>query len=709
MIGAIMNILFNCIAYMHDPVFLALSVITLVCGAVVTLRLFARVRRTENDIRILWLALAGLIGGGTIWSTHFVAMIAYESDFILGYEPVLTFTSLIIAITATTLGFLIASVTKQSYVIEFGGVVLGLGISAMHYTGMMAMKVHGALEWSTVPVIISLITGCFFGAITVNRIARPITRFCKYGGALSFVLAVASMHFVSMSGMTILPSNIQLETPNLISKEFLGIGAFTVMALLLAVSFITNLIDMKTTEVTSKHYEHLALHDPLTGSLNRRGCEQFLDKIIAVGTDDTAGIAVLAVDLDDFKEINEVHGHTTGDHLLCAINERISNVLGNNETLARFGADEFIAIKSSIYTEREAKEFAKRISKAISNPLFKDDLDISTSASIGFSFFPHHGDTSAQLIEKAKLAMYHSKSNGKNGISAYEKSMGEANKERNTLALELSQSIKNGELEVYYQLQNDTHTRAITGVEALLRWNHPTRGIVSPAIFIPIAEENGFICEIGDWVLKQACKQASQWSVPIKVAVNVAPRQLTDRDLPKKVHAILLETGLSPSRLEIEITESGIIADTALALHSIRQLKTLGVKLAMDDYGTGYSSLFTLQNFPFDKIKIDREFIKEINTNKQSSAIVQSTLILGDSLDIPILAEGVETEEHLQFLSKQGCQEVQGYLFGKPMPNSNLVKILDDQAAKANNVAKLNRKPATVTNRSEARRLQAVS
>lgn len=680
--------LFNCIALMHDPVFLALSVLTLISGSVITLRLFARVRRTENDIRILWLVLAGIIGGGTIWSTHFVAMIAYESDFILGYEPMLTITSLIIIVCTTTLGFLISSVSKQSYFIEAGGVVIGLGISTMHYVGMSAMKVHGAIEWSTVPVVLSILFACLFGAISVNRIARPITRFCKYGGAMGFVLAVASMHFISMSGLQILPSNINLQMPPLISKEFLGIGAFIVMGLLLLISFITNLIDMKTTEVTSKHYEHLAHHDPLTGSLNRHGCEQYLENIMALRSDDTAGIAVLAIDLDDFKEINELHGHTNGDYLLCAVNERISEVLTDNETLARFGADEFIAIKAGIFTEREAREFAKRIANTISKPVFNDDIDLSTTASIGFSFFPHHGDTSVQLIGKAKLAVSHAKSKGKNCIAIYEKEMGEANKERNTIALELSQAIKNGELEVYYQLQNDTHTRAITGVEALLRWNHPERGMVSPAIFIPIAEENGFIEEIGDWVLKQACAQASQWAMPVKVAVNVASRQLADRDLPKKVQQILNDTGLPPNRLEIEITESGIIADTSLALHSIRQLKNLGVKLAMDDYGTGYSSLFTLQNFPFDKIKIDREFIKEINTNKQSSAIVQSTLILGNSLDIPVLAEGVETEEHLKLLRKHGCKEVQGFLFGKPMPNHELVKILNIEATKEAAIAK---------------------
>lgn len=672
--------LLSCIAYEHDPVFLVLAVMTLILGSVVTMRLFARVRRTQKDIRLLWLILAGLIGGGTIWSTHFVAMLAYESNLIIGYDPVLTIVSLFIVIATTTFGFYIASLTQRSYLIEIGGLILGLGISVMHYTGMAAIHLSGIYEWDSSFVVFSVIFGGAFGVIATNRIARPTTRFCRQGSALAFCLAVGLMHFTGMSGFTLTPLDLNLEVSELISDEILGTGVVVVMALLFLTTFITSMIDLKNAEATSEHYKHLALHDPLTGVANRLGCEQYLAKILSVTVDARTNVAVLSIDLDRFKNINDVHGHAAGDHLLRAISQRISDSLLEGEVFGRFGGDEFIAIKSNVILEREALEFSNRILELVRQPVFWQEVIFEISASIGFSMFPRDGIEPVELMEKADLAMYRAKTQGRNSAVGYDVKMDTAVKERTALAMDLANALEKGELEVYYQLQNDAITRDISGAEALLRWHHPERGMVPPDVFIPIAEETGSINVLGNWVLLQACKDASDWPLAINVAVNVAPKQICDPEFPAVVHETLLKTGLAPSRLELEITESGIISDTAQALHIIRQLKNLGVKIAMDDYGTGYSSLSTLQNFPFDKIKIDREFVKEIHINKHSSAIVRSTVILGNSLDIPVLAEGVETEDHLKFLSEQGCQHVQGFLFGKPMPSSELRAILDLQS-----------------------------
>jgi EAL domain-containing protein (putative c-di-GMP-specific phosphodiesterase class I) len=258
--------------------------------------------------------------------------------------------------------------------------------------------------------------------------------------------------------------------------------------------------------------------------------------------------------------------------------------------------------------------------------------------------------------------------------------MDQAARERNALASEMREGLARGEFELFYQQQNDTVTRDIVGLEVLLRWRHPARGYIAPVEFIPIAEKTGFIIELGEWVLRAACAEAATWKNPLRIAVNVAPQQLGDNRLPQIVHQILLETGLPAARLEIEITESGIIADHQHALQAIRRLKALGVKVAMDDYGTGYSSLSTLQSFPFDKIKIDRAFVDGVVTNKQSAAIVRSTLILAASLDIPVLAEGVENEDHIDFLRREGCLQVQGFLFGKPRPRSGIEAIVTGEA-----------------------------
>jgi EAL domain-containing protein (putative c-di-GMP-specific phosphodiesterase class I) len=272
--------------------------------------------------------------------------------------------------------------------------------------------------------------------------------------------------------------------------------------------------------------------------------------------------------------------------------------------------------------------------------------------------------------------MHRAKAAGGNTALCYDADKDEQTRDRSALAMDLHNALRNGEFELFYQLQNDVTTREVTGTEVLLRWNHPIRGMVPPIEFIPIAEGTGQIREIGAWIIRTACREAASWPKPVKIAVNVAPVQLSDSNFPDVVAHALKESGLEPSRLELEITETGIVADTAHALQIIHQLKRLGVGIAMDDFGTGYSSLATLQAFPFDKIKIDREFIKDLGGNKQSEAIVKATIILGESLDIPVLAEGVETEDHLDFLAAQGCNQVQGFLFGRPMPVREIRRVL---------------------------------
>lgn len=669
----------DCIVYEHDPIFVALAVITLFLGAGATMRLFGRVRRTDREIRQLWLILAGLIGGGTIWSTHFLAMLAYESDLVLGFEPILTATSLLLVIATTMLGFYVASLSRRSSYIELGGLILGLGIAAMHYTGMKAIHMSGILEWNATFVFASIFLGGAFGMIATNRIARPVTRYCRKGGTLAFCLAVASMHFTAMSGFTLTPLDVELEFTRLVSDEVLGAGVLIVMALLFLTTYITSMLDLRNAAATSEQYKHLALHDPLTGIVNRLGSEQYLEKVLSATTDSVTNVAVLSIDLDKFKAINEVRGHAAGDHLLRAVSRRILDVLEDGEFLGRLGGDEFMAVKRNVYTERQVTDFCDRILDTIRKPVSWKEINFETSASIGFAMFPRDGVNTIELMEKADLAMARAKTEAGNCMMCYDEKLDTAVKKRTALALDLATAIEKGQLEVYYQLQNDVSSREVRGVEALLRWHHPVHGMVPPDVFIPIAEETGLIITLGKWVLYQACTDACEWPNSVSVAVNVAPQQICDPGFPAVIHEKLLKTGLSPARLELEITESGIISDTAQTLHIIRQLKNLGVRIAMDDYGTGYSSLSTLQTFPFDKIKIDREFVKEIDTNRHSSAIVRSTVILGDSLDIPVLAEGVETEEHLKFLSDHGCKLVQGYLFGRPMPNSNLKVVFATQ------------------------------
>jgi diguanylate cyclase (GGDEF)-like protein len=658
----------SCLTLEHDLRYVAIAATLCIVGSILSMRLLARVRRNSGVRQLHLLFLAGLVAGGTVWTTHFAAMLGYVMPIQRAFEPGLTLLSLLLAVAISLAGFFVTTRTRLGPMIEGGGMLFGLGIAAMHYCGMAAFQVQGIIQWDATIVVWSVLSGAFFGAVAANRIARPVTRFCKYGGSLAMGLAIITTHFTGMGAMTVVPmTGIDLG-PQAMSDGFMISVVVVVITLIMATAGSAYMIDLHASREATDNYQHLALHDPLTGLPNRHHLAKRLDETLAKNPDDTSRIALLALDLDRFKDVNDVHGHAAGDAVLRGIATRVSAALGPNEFFARVGGDEFVAIKSDIFARGEALKFSRRLRELILESVQWEGQNLAVGCSIGIALFPEHGQSGDVLSSKADLAMYRAKSLGQSKICAYEPAMDEASRSRAALAIDLRRAIDQGEFELYYQEQNDTHSRQTVGFEALLRWNHPARGRVSPADFIPIAEETGLIIELGDWVLRTACADAMGWSKPYKVAVNVAPMQLSHGELPKRVAQILKESGLPAERLEIEITESGIIADQQHALQVVLALKAIGVTIAMDDFGTGYSSLSTLQNFPFDKIKIDRSFIQNVNSSAHSAAIVKATLLLGKSLQIPVLAEGVETEQHLAFLRDEDCDSVQGYLFGKPMP-----------------------------------------
>jgi FOG: EAL domain len=328
------------------------------------------------------------------------------------------------------------------------------------------------------------------------------------------------------------------------------------------------------------------------------------------------------------------------------------------------------------YGRADASRLAARMIAEIDKPIEWNGNSLNVGTSVGVAILDDDVEVE-DLLAQADVAMYRAKETGSNAVCFYDASMDRAVRERNVLAMDMRSGLLRGEFQLNYQRQNDTFTGAVVGFEALLRWNHPYRGNVPPSEFIPIAERSGFIVELGEWVLREACREAASWRNPLSIAVNVATQQLADPRFPGVVQDILQETGLNPARLELEITETGIIADHQRALQTIRHLKSLGAKIAMDDYGTGYSSLSMLLAFPFDKIKIDRQFVDGVATSAQSAAIVRSTLILASSLEIPVLAEGVETDEHVNFLRDEGCVQVQGYFYGKPVPRTEIEAIVN--------------------------------
>ncbi len=431
--------------------------------------------------------------------------------------------------------------------------------------------------------------------------------------------------------------------------------------------WVTTFDDITEQRHSEARIAHLAMHDGLTGLPNRAHFNEQVDTEIELAKRSSTNLGVAVLDLDRFKEINDTRGHAIGDEALKMLSSRLSSVLGEGEIVARFGGDEFAAAKP-FTNDAEFADFIDRLASCFDEAGVSNENDFVLAASIGIAVYPQDGANREQILNNADLAMYRAKANIGEHICYYEKGMDEVARDRRQIANDLRRAIERNELSVLYQPQCSLRTGSLTGYEALLRWQHPIRGWVSPADFIPIAEETGEIFAIGEWVLREACREAAHWPDGRKLAVNISAIQLTQPRLPELIAQILLESGMSPKRLELEITETAIIGDKLRALHVLRAIKAMGVSIAIDDFGTGYSSLDTLHSFPFDKIKIDKSFLLEANEKPQSRAIIRAVLALGRSLDVPVLAEGVETNMHLDLLEAEGCDEVQGYLFGRPAP-----------------------------------------
>jgi diguanylate cyclase (GGDEF)-like protein/PAS domain S-box-containing protein len=423
--------------------------------------------------------------------------------------------------------------------------------------------------------------------------------------------------------------------------------------------------DLKARKDAEEHIYFLAHHDALTSLPNRSHFNARIDQEIAALATGSR-LAVLCLDLDRFKEVNDLFGHATGDKVLQLVASRVSAVLGERQMLARLGGDEFAILMPDIAGPAAAGRFAETILEALRAPGSGEPSDSHIATSIGIAICPDDAPDRQSLLSHADTALYRAKTEGRNTYRFFEAKMGAEVRERRLLEHDLRLAMARDELRLSYQPQQDAKTGSVVGFEALLRWKHPIRGEISPAVFIPIAEETGAILQIGDWVLRTACREAASWPQALKIAVNVSAVQLYNMSFVQELHQVLIETGLSPRRLEIEITETALVRDFNRALAMLRQIKALGVAIAMDDFGTGYSSLSNLRAFPFDRIKIDRSFIKSVNSNGQAATIVRAVLGLGRGLGLPVLAEGVETGDELQFLKDEMCDEVQGYLLGRP-------------------------------------------
>ena len=413
--------------------------------------------------------------------------------------------------------------------------------------------------------------------------------------------------------------------------------------------------------------EYMAHHDALTGLANRVLLNQRLEQALARAHRKEM-LAVHHLDLDQFKAVNDTFGHPVGDRLLNLVAERLRAVVRETDTIARMGGDEFVIVQAQIAEAADATALAERIVHRVSQPYDIDGQQAVIGVSIGIAVGPGDGISADMLLRNADLALYRAKGEGRGTFRFFEPAMDMQMQARRTMEQDLRRALSGGEFELHYQPVVNLAQDEISGFEALIRWNHPTQGMVSPASFIPLAEEIGFIVPIGEWVIRQACATAARWPGNLKVAVNISAVQFRNPGLSEVIVNALAASGLDPARLEIEITESVLLQNREATLAVLHQLRALGVRIAMDDFGTGYSSLTYLQCFPFDKIKIDRSFVKDITENSGSLNIVRAVAALARGMGMAATAEGVETREQLDSITSEGCTEMQGFLFSRPLP-----------------------------------------
>ena len=767
----------GCLVEAHDLRLVALAAVICALAALTTVCLVSHARRADGWVQSGWLAVAATAGGFGIWATHFIAMLAFEPGIPGAYDLALTALSLVLAIVLVGSSLSLAVLVRGNLAAWVGGVILGFGIAAMHYTGMAAYAVAGHKTWDLVTVAVSLALGAAFGgaALATKSSGRGLRR--QLPAALLLVLAICGHHFTAMGAVTVIPDPTvivsEVAVPNSWLAVAVALASFAILLLAgaalaldvrdrqhaklegdrlrsLANAAVEGLVvctgdiivnanlafarlvgqppaslvgatlsaflpgdatrlalasqperpveaelrradsEMVPVEVIMQPVEHtgrphyavavrdlrarrqaerqihfLAHHDALTGLANRVSFGKRLDLEIRAADAGNRKLAVLCLDLDRFKEVNDLFGHAAGDAMLEAVARIVTAELDDTQMMARLGGDEFAVLMPCEHATA-AGRLAERILEALRSGKADAGSGPQIATSIGIALYPDDADEPATLLSYADTALYRAKSEGRGTYRFFEAKMGLQVRERRLLEHDLRHAVARGEMHLVYQPQTEVGSGEVTGFEVLLRWKHPERGYVSPAVFIPIAEESDIILQIGEWVLREACREAVSWPNPLSLAVNVSAVQIHGPHFVGLVHEVLLQTGLAPSRLEIEVTETALIRDPNRALLSLRQLKALGLRIAMDDFGTGYSSLSNLRLFPFDKIKIDGSFVRAVDSNEQTAAIVRSVLGLGRGLGLPVLAEGVETEAELSFLVAEDCHAAQGYLMGRP-------------------------------------------
>jgi len=633
-----------------------------------------------------WLGGGSFAMGLGIWSMHFIGMLAYKLPVPMGYDVRITSLSLLIAIASSGFALWLVSQNELSWRrLSAGAVLMGSGVAAMHYTGMTAMRMSPGIQYTpslfalSIFIAISASGAALWIAFHLRRNSSRV-RLLRVGAAIVMGIAIAGMHYTGMAAARF-PAGSACGAAHAGGDQGWLAILVTISTLgCLSVTLIISVLDFRlesrtavlSTSLASANEEltYLVLHDNLTKLPNRVLLEDRLDQAVQIAKRENTRFSLMFVDLDGFKCVNDAYGHHVGDALLAEVALRILANIRSSDTLARMGGDEFVLLTQA-QDPADVAGIAENLLTVIRRPYEIDGHDCMVSASIGISLFDGDDQLQNELLMNADAAMYHAKSQGRDRYCFFEASMNANAQQQMQLLRDLRLALERHEFLLLYQPKFDAVTTALMGVEALLRWQHPERGMVPPDQFIPAAEKAGLIVPIGEWVLDEACRQMALWRNAVKadwtVAVNLSAVQFAHSGLTQLVAATLARHALEPRYLVLEVTESTAMRDVDSSMTILRQLTEMGVHISIDDFGTGYSSLLYLKRFPASELKIDRGFVRDLARDPEDAAIISAIVALGRTLNLNIVAEGVETSVQQEFLTRLGCTSLQGYLLGLPV------------------------------------------
>ncbi|WP_269792837.1 bifunctional diguanylate cyclase/phosphodiesterase [Stenotrophomonas sp. Iso1] len=670
----------------YDQTLVVFSIVVAVLASYTALDMAGRLATAQGSVARWWLVGGATAMGLGIWSMHFIGMLAFDLPIPLGYDLAITLWSLAVSVGASAYALWLVSRSRlPGWQLLAGAVLMGLAIAAMHYLGMSALRMQPGIDyhpgWFIASIALAIVAS---GAALwiAFRLRNEHRRTHRMRGLASLLmgLAIVGMHYTGMAAARFPEGSVcGAVRAGGIDTQWLAVLVIVTTVATLGIALIASLFDRRMRERTGVLADSLAdanqklvqaaLHDPLTQLPNRMLLQDRMEQAIKRAQQEAHAVAVIFCDLDGFKTINDAYGHQLGDRLLTAVARRIGALLGPQDTFARLGGDEFVLVLT-VDSPDDALVIAERVVEAAARPFVIDTAELQVSASLGIALYPNDASNERELMAHADVAMYHTKQLGRNGYTFFTPAMQVNANRQLRLLQDLRKAVERDELVLHYQPKFDASEQGVIGAEALLRWQHPELGLLAPDVFIPMAERSGLILSMGEWVLDQACGQLRQWHDAghnqWSMAVNLSSLQFDSPGLVETVRSIIERHGIDAQYLTLEVTETTAMKDVDASLEVLNSLTAMGVKIAIDDFGTGYSSLLYLKRMPAAELKIDRAFVRDLESNEEDAAIVSSIIALARALNIKVVAEGVETAAQREFLLSLGCDTLQGFFLGRP-------------------------------------------